>query len=398
MRSFDELSEEEKSEFIRRYYEGENINETKKRFDVSGTMNRIINLFPPEEIDRRCDYCGSHLFRRRLLRDSYHKLGREDVFCIRCHHFPLIKNCRCAECKARELDKINKAKQRIVEEYSQYEEPVDITQLDFTTRVYLGALIRSCVNEDLFYVHPYNKTLKRLAPTDSMAEKIYKHLINQKVIVVDPSSSIGCFNLDSEKFPKEYSVFDVTYNLNILYPNNKKELLNEILYPDFYSSEHLEMAFDLWKEIATYECIEFLQYHLDKVHFDFSPGDKTYATFDGMLNVFSVSQIYCIIWRAVRDACHYYQKGNVSTNHAANSAVYNCRRISDNIMRNGWHVSDFTRPHDILQSEISLYFYNAVVKIGDRGLSVAPNLDDLGIEKLKEIELKDDESKWDGSN
>lgn len=103
------------------------------------------------------------------------------------------------------------------------------------------------------------------------------------------------FPTDSEDFPNTFYTYEVTYFLNLVFPPNKQDLFTEILNPSYYSADYADEALALWKEIAVAECIEYLQYQLDKVNFEFTPGEKTYKTFEIILNDFSVSQVYGII-------------------------------------------------------------------------------------------------------
>lgn len=127
----------------------------------------------------------------------------------------------------------------------------------------------------------------------------------------------------------------MTYFLNLVFPKNKQDLFTEILNPSYYSADYADEALELWKEIAVAECIEYLQYQLDKVNFEFTPGEKTYKTFEIILNDFSVSQIYGIIWRSVADASKLYLEKGISKKHAANSVIGACERYAERAKING---------------------------------------------------------------
>ena len=42
----------------------------------------------------------------------------------------------------------------------------------------------------------------------------------------------------------------------------------------------------MWKEIALQECLEYLNYQMEKVNFEFNPGDKTLLIMKELLNDF----------------------------------------------------------------------------------------------------------------
>ena len=130
----------------------------------------------------------------------------------------------------------------------------------------------------------------------------------------------------------------------------------------------------MWRKIAIGECLEYLDYQLQKVGFEFAPGDKTYKTFDILLNDFSVSQIYGIIWKAVADASKLYLESGISKKHAANSVIGACERYAERAKMNGWKLTEYSRIRDLPQSALSSFFFNRVLGIGDMGFTLPPTI------------------------
>ncbi|MCC9294963.1 hypothetical protein LN736_08855 [Clostridium sp. WLY-B-L2] len=62
------------------------------------------------------------------------------------------------------------------------------------------------------------------------------------------------------------------------------------------------------------ECLEYLNFQMDSVRFDFNPGKKTIAVFNDLLDNFSVSQIYGIIYKAITNATKFCQGSDISKN------------------------------------------------------------------------------------
>lgn len=376
---FRDLPEEQKTEFIRRYYAKENVKSLVEEYGISTPVSRLVEQFPPEVLLDKCEYCGTNLQQRRVSKNYSRRLRMEDIYCPNCMHKPYVRGCKCKYCIEKEELRVKSIKQAIIDKYS-HKDQVNVDSLGFDERVYLGALVRSSVKEDLYYVAPYVETTQMLTPTRSLTEKVYRCLLRSDVIVVDPTSSLDCFDLYSKESPELIDLLRAKYDLNIVYPDNKLDLFNEILCPSFYSIDYAKRAMDTWKDIATHECIEYLLFNMQKVSFDFSPGEKTYATFNNMLDDFSVSQIYYIIWRSVREVCHFYMEKAVDKRYAANCVISFCRKHAENILNNGWQRVEYSRLHILPQSEISLYFFNEVIKIGDKGFYHVPNYVDLGVE------------------
>jgi len=171
--------------------------------------------------------------------------------------------------------------------------------------------------------------------------------------------------------------YKVVYNLNLKLPPNKRDLFAEILNPNYYCEEHKDAALELWKRIALSECIEYLQLNFSKVKFTFSPGEKTYTTFEILLEDFSVSQIYGIIWKAVSDAYRRYLEENITKKHAANSVIGSCERYAERAKINNWDMTKYSRAKELPQSALSLLFFNKVLRIGEKGFNVPPSITEL---------------------
>ena len=295
-----------------------------------------------------------------------------DLYCPICGHKPFQSHCKCENCLEKErLHQIEQLEQ-IHEMYSRVRTPVDFFSLSFENKVFLGALCRALLKENLYEITPYSRSEIVLAPTNDLRKKMYSNLIHDQVIAVSPQSPLEAFVTDSEDFPNTFYTYEVTYFLNLVFPANKQDLFTEILNPSYYSVDCADKALTLWKEIAIAECIEYLQYQLNRVNFEFTPGDKTYKTFEIILNDFSVSQIYGIIWRAVADASKLYLEKGISKKHAANSVIGACERYAERAKLNKWDLTQYNRIKDLPQSALSLFYFNRVLSIGEMGFRVPP--------------------------
>ena len=90
-------------------------------------------------------------------------------------------------------------------------------------------------------------------------------------------------------------------------------------------------------------------YQMNKVGFNFSIGDKTIAVINELLDSFSVSQIYSIIYRAITNATRYYQEGGVSKKQAANSVVSRCQGFGERALIDGWELARYKRIKELPQ-------------------------------------------------
>lgn len=361
---------------IQRYYNGEAVSKLLTEYQLSVRTSELYKLFPPEVCeDDVCEYCDEYLVRDRQSKTSMSwSRSKSDWYCPICQHRPYHYRCRCRNCVEEERALQEFRVNRIKYVYSRSRTPVGFSDITFEEKVYLGALCRALCKENLFEINPYSTSNVVLAPTNDLRAQLYRQLSRSQIIAVSPTSPVEAFDVESDDFPNTYYIYEVTYYLNLVFPTNKETLFTEILNPTYYSSEYGDEAFFLWRKIAVAECVEYLDYQLRKVGFEFTPGDKTYKMFEILLNDFSVSQIYGIIWKAVADASKLYLERGITKKHAANSVIGACERYGERAKLNGWNLAEYNRIRDLPQSALSSFFFNKVLGIGDMGFKVPPRI------------------------
>lgn len=93
-----------------------------------------------------------------------------------------------------------------------------------------------------------------------------------------------------------------------------------------------------------------------------------------MLEHYSVSQIYGIIWRKVSDATRLYQEGGITKKHAANTVIGGCLSFGERARINNWDLRKYSRIKELPQTVISELFFNQVLHIGEMGFDMSPTL------------------------
>ena len=380
------LTAEKIKELRQRYYRGEKTSSLIEEYGIAVHPNNLYKSFPPEEVEEYCEYCGTQFVRDCVSKSAYRWRKDDDIYCPMCRHKPHT-SCKCASCVRKERQLEEDRRQQIEALYSHGSNRVNFTELSFEQKAFLGALCRALLKEDLSEIKPYIGSNTILAPTDKLCREIYETLIQSGVITVSPSSPLTAFGPANGNFPNVYDVLQVTYRLNLADDTNKGELFDEILNPTYYCVSYEDEALKLWKKIAVSECLEYLELQLKKVGFPFNPGEKTYKMFDILLDDFSVSQIYGIIWRAVADASKLYleRERGMTRKHAANTVIGTCERYAARAKANGWTLNEYNRPLELPQSELSSFYYNRVLGIGDKGFKKPPTaqtlLEDSGVQE-----------------
>lgn len=372
---------------MNKYYNGVKASDIIKEYNIDTTSSKLYTLFPPiicEDII--CPVCNEPMYKERDSKSSY-SWNKKKPFCAICGHTDEII-CKCNYCIA-EREKVRKLneerKVRILQEkrekikkvYDLNIVPVNYSELNFREKVFLGALLRTSLSEDMEVILPLNDAERELAPTIGYIKEILSYLIGRGIISVDSNSSIDAF-LDSNEekdieFPNVYYITMVKYRINIVGDEEIKNILSKIINPKSFSDADKEDALNIWKEIALEECIEYFEYQMKSVRFDFNIGEKTIAIFKDLLENFSVSQIYGIIYKSVANATKYYQESSVSKKQAANSVIGGCQRYAERAMINNWELAKYSRIKELPQSMISEFFFDRVIGVGSLGFNMPPS-------------------------
>ena len=372
---------------MNKYYNGVKASDIIKEYNIDTISSKLYTLFPPiicEDII--CPVCNEPMYKERDSKSSY-SWNKKKPFCAICGHTDEII-CKCNYCIA-EREKVRKLneerKVRILQEkrekikkvYDLNIVPVNYSELNFREKVFLGALLRTSLSEDMEVILPLNDAERELAPTIGYIKEILSYLIGRGVVSVDSNSSIDAF-LDSNEekdieFPNVYYITMVKYRINIVGDEDIKNILSKIINPKSFSDADKEDALNIWKEIALEECIEYFEYQMKSVRFDFNIGEKTIAIFKDLLENFSVSQIYGIIYKSVANATKYYQESSVSKKQAANSVIGGCQRYAERAMINNWELAKYSRIKELPQSMISEFFFDRVIGVGSLGFNMPPS-------------------------
>lgn len=380
--NLDHLSEYELNELIEQYYNSTSEKEVKKIIDDYELNIKPQNLwryFPPEIIeDEFCEFCGTNLkvvrFNRKVRKTLDLEYLRSEYYCPICGHQPhnKYKECTCPNCIVIKEKNIELKKEKIKATYDVDYLPIKINELELRDRVSLGALCFSLLEEDMYHlgmIHDYNG---KITPTKELLTVILKTLANANIIRVSALSDINAF-VQGEKFPNEYYIYLVKYYLGIEFDENKRITYQKLIEPEINIIQNIDQIILLWENIAIQECIEYLLYKLDAIDFQFSPGAKTLEIFSNLVFDFSVSQIFGIIKRATEQTLTYYyeNRDRISKKHAANIVINNCQKYAERAKINNWNLYQYNRPKELLQSDLSFFFFYKVLKIGDKGFRMS---------------------------
>ncbi len=377
------LTDEEIEILIERYYNGDKNSILLKEYNIDIQSSFLLKTFPMKTHNNElCPFCNIPMFSHRKSKSS---VSKEIIFCQECKHTLNDTYCKCEACIDRKnkeqeireqereiIDNINK--NILMEEYL-YDKnmPIDIEELDIRDKLYISALLRTALSEDLTDIKSLSSVLLTLAPTEEFRGKIISYLRSRKIIIFSPNTPVDSLVFNNDEI-EQCRLFDTVFRLNVSQDEDDIKIEN-LLHLNVEENIDEELKLELWLEIGLYECVEFLyarmeEYNLPKNHI----GEKTISSIKEALKEFSISQVYNFIWGASINASDFYKNSHVSKKHAVNTIAGTILRRSEKAIAENRETKKFGRDWNYPQTIISEVFFNNILKIGDEGFDSVINL------------------------
>jgi len=182
------LDKNQIQDLMKRYYEeNEAATNLVKEYKIDITPSRLYALFPDVICDEECRWCGEKLRMKALSKTALLSgYTKQEKICTKCGHIENTSYCWCKNCKEeRRLEQEYKEKeqrekrfalQRKIQKAYQCTgiEQKGLSDLSFEDKVYLGAVLRGFLSEDMTTINPID--LSTLSPTSNFSCEILKQL------------------------------------------------------------------------------------------------------------------------------------------------------------------------------------------------------------------------------
>ncbi len=333
----------------------------------------------------------------RKLASEYSTAYWAEVICTRCGgpyvlgnrsdytdrlRIGIPKHWKCSDCleieRGEELERhkhtFEERRSYLQRQYNlAHREQRSALSLSLEDAVYLLAMVRQGASEDFKIIAPIETFREPLTPAKGRDHEVAVHLIAGSILVPHPESSPNAFVWEG---PSAGNIYTLKTSWGWPLGDDgipMQDVVSE-LEALFRNSQWLEPWRDqwltLWKKIAQQECLEYLLLAMKDHHFDFHPGEKTFSVLSELLEVYSVGQVWRIIWNATTNAVAYRERSGIPRAQAANSVVGGMQRYGENARAQGWKLEPFRRERRCPQSVISQVFFNVVVQLGGDYLGV----------------------------
>ena len=267
--------------------------------------------------------------------------------------------------------------------YQQDNVPLSVDTLDIRSAVLLLSLIRYSVNEELTFLNEFSANrVDRFSPDSDDDLDFLMELYNKGYIAIAPFSNPAAFILESDgrfsfypksvkwllPFQKGQSFSEIVSRLEIKLIS--KGCFSDYTEIDFVDSmkndQGLNEALDFCKDISFRECLAYLKYTMSQHSLDFVPSEKTKLVLIKVLENYSVSQAYSLIWSAVTNTAAFYMRTpGINKLQAANSVVGAIERNFERAYAEKWKVKSYKRNFYLPQSMISRVVFNVIFHVND---------------------------------
>ena len=230
------------------------------------------------------------------------------------------------------------------------------------------------------YLEPLKDVANNLAPTKEFEVELIKTLTGKDLIIPHKISDINNFEIEFKDEERQsasvsHGIYEVPYRINIEPMDlDYDEMIKRLMYPspELFSNE---FCYEMWKKISFYESMQYLLYQMNEVGYSFNPGKKTYAVLEQLLESFSVSQVYNIIFRAVANSTTRYQSGKITKIHAQNSVIASCEMQGQRAIAENWELKGYNRIRELPESLPSQVLFNSIMQISALGFYEKPTKD-----------------------
>lgn len=233
-------------------------------------------------------------------------------------------------------------------------------------------MLRCCLSENGKYIRPIKSSLEPLTPSQEFTTKIVKYLSSESILIPSSESEIDAFVFDGGNKPDSYYTYEVKYLLNVVSEDNYSFLIERLMYPEITNYDEI---LDIWKDLALYECLSYLLFQMNDVGYKFSIGVTTVATFEKLLENFSVGQIYNLIFRAIANSTRAYQSGDYPKTHAMNMVISSCRNQGERAVAEKWDLKAYSRIKQLPESELSRLIFTTILRQPNQGFYLPPTFE-----------------------
>lgn len=353
------LSSGELDELIDQYYAKKPVAGLISRFNIDCLPSQLYKLLPPEISPVSCPNCGGPMISKRRTRSASNSLLKPAFYCQDCTHSE-YSGCRCAYCRDRNRQKIDKSERHAIK----------ANDLTLEQTVALLSLVTCYPHRNIrsrFRLSPATAIKTPFAPSGDYGDDLIKRLIDAGLLKQNSQSiSPRDFCLRNGKFLAAHSN---QVSLSNMVTSELLEEMESVISQCDWPVRWFEDVFDVVMNLALAECKEF--YEHCAVERDFPPIEDRFieSLILNILEDFSPGQCMRIILSGAQYASDFLVKRSATSRMAANYMLEACQRFVDKARKENWDLQSLRRNVNCPRSMISVILHDHILQTNDQGLN-----------------------------
>ncbi|MDP5239040.1 hypothetical protein Q9Q94_05830 [Uliginosibacterium sp. 31-16] len=360
-------------DLIDRYYAGENVAVLLQKFNVACCPRDLWRHFPPSEAGRDCPVCSEPLVVPRLSRTGTRGKITLPARCTTCLHVETL-HCACSACsaarrvadQAKEL-KVREAIANFCANRWSYT-PLKITpdQMSAEAAIALLSLVRcgGWLNDSS--VGAIRNSVIPFAPQGAdFPRQLLDVLLEYGLVAPQPNSPAGTFVATGED--QGWEMESAHWELLFPDPPDFIRQLECLAASSSWPEAWLADCHLVWKKLAAAECWEFCKYSVQQRDLPMPGATALSALIENLLQDYSVSQCYQLIWASAADATDYRARKRITAQHAANYLIGACQRRADRSRAEDWPIKGFKRNFELGRTQVSHVLHDVFLTHGEAG-------------------------------
>lgn len=383
------LSKDKVVELINGYYHGVNITGLIERYEIEVRNSNLINIFPKVIVNEECKHCNGLIVAGLQSRTSKNPIKMTSARCVECKHYQFY-HCDCHSCKKEyKLELLDRAREKRKEmqiKQTKINEALDDTrwrqvkeeEINLVEKLYLNVLIRASASLNKREIKPLRTMRGELAPFKLEREMI-DTLLKKEIIVLSKTQGLENYEVryegdEGKRVTLLYDEYNSYFRINIKSKDGSyTNMLNRLTNLKTVEFEE-GFCYEMWRQIALHNCKQYFYYYIKHLDNSYINSERVDGFLTSLLQAFSVSQIYGIIYSSIAKSTLRYQSGEITKQHAINAVIVSCEQYGERAVAKGWKLQHFDRISQMPQTVIEKILFNDLMGIGENSFYCKPIL------------------------
>src|SRR5699024_1365607 len=198
-------------------------------------------------------------------------------------------------------------------------------EINLVEKLYMNVLIRASASLNKREIKPLRTMRSELAPFKLEREMI-DTLLKKEVIVLSKTKGLENYEVryegeEGKRITVLYDEYNSYFRINIKSKDGSyTNMLNRLTNLKTEEFEE-DFCYEMWRQIDLNNCKQYFYYYIKHLGNSHINSDRVDGIITSLLETFSVSQIYGIIYSSIAKSTLRYQSGEITKQHAINAVI-----------------------------------------------------------------------------